>query len=162
MHLSPETFVGCVRAAQITLLKYSREPFAAPVDIEYVASQLGFQVLRIHSAADEFSGLVSPKHRLIGVNGNHHRHRQRFTLGHELAHIILKHPPESRCAPKEIAKYNREADVFASELLIPTQLLTGYLSRTTATSMLSKLFDVSEEAMALKTQHIEQFSFAMK
>jgi Zn-dependent peptidase ImmA (M78 family) len=138
MDVSPETLVRCVRAAERTLAKYAHEHFAPPVDIEYVASQLGFQVLRIHSAADEFSGLISPKHKLIGVNGNHHRHRQRFTLGHELAHIILKHPPESRCVQKEIAEYNREADVFASELLIPTQLLIRCLSRTTATSMLSK------------------------
>ncbi len=164
MDLSPEIFVKCVRAAQAALAKHAREPLTAPVDIECVAARFGFQVVRIHSASDAFSGLVSPKHKLIGVNGNHHSHRQRFTVAHELGHIVLSHPPESRCTTEEIAEYNREADVCASELLIPTQLLAPHLfeSRTTATSTLSKLFDVSEEAMSLKIQNSSDFLSAAR
>lgn len=164
MNLPPEIFIKCVRAAQGILQKHAPKPLAAPVDIEHIAGAFGFSVVRIHSAGDELSGLVSPKHKLIGVNGNHHTHRQRFTVAHEIGHILLSHPSESRCTVKEIAECNREADVCASELLIPTQLLAPHLlgTRTTATGTLSKLFDVSEEAMSLKIKHIQVYRAAMK
>ncbi len=159
MNLLPEIFIRCVRAAQGTLHKHAPKPLLAPIDIERIAAAFGFAVVRIHSAGDELSGLVSPKHKLIGVNGNHHTHRQRFTVAHEIGHILLSHPPESRCTAKEIAEYNREADICASELLIPTQLLAPHLleTRTTSACTLSKLFCVSEEAMALKIKRIENY-----
>ncbi len=164
MNLPPEIFIKCIRAAQGSLHKHAPKPLAAPIDIERIATAFGFSVVRILSAGDELSGLVSPRHKLIGVNGNHHPHRQRFTVAHELGHILLNHPPESRCTTKEIAEYNREADVCASELLIPTQLLAPHLleSRTTATGTLSKLFGVSEEAMSVKIKRIHDYRFAMK
>lgn len=164
MNPPPDIFIKCVRAAQGILQKHGPKPLAAPVDIERIAAAFGFSVVRIHSAGDELSGLVSPKHKLIGVNGNHHPHRQRFTIAHEIGHILLDHPAESRCTAKEIAECNREADVCASELLIPTQLLAPHLleTRTTATSTLSKLFAVSEEAMSMKIKRIEAYRFAMK
>jgi Zn-dependent peptidase ImmA (M78 family) len=163
-YMTAETFLKCARSAQSTLTKHAGESLTPPINIERIAEALGFHVVRIHSALDEFSGLVSPKHKLIGVNGNHHLHRQRFTVAHEVGHIILRHPPESLCTTREIAEYDTEADVCASELLIPVQLIAPHLIalRATAKSTLSKLFDVSEEAMTMKIQHLEQFRVAMK
>lgn len=159
MTIPSETFVRCVRSAQHALVKYGVQPLAAPIRIEQIAEQLGFQVVRIHSASESFSGLLSPKHKLIGVNANHHPHRQRFTLAHEVGHLILRHPAEGECTLRQIDALNREADVCASELLIPTQLLAPHLfeKKRTAVGTLSRLFDVSEEAMSLKIQHINEF-----
>ncbi len=163
MSLPPEIFARCVRAARGILDKHGGKPLVAPINIELIARGCGFSVVRIHSAGDELSGLVSPRHKLIGVNGNHHAHRQRFTVAHEIGHILLNHPPESRCTAKQIGECNREADVCASELLIPTQLLTPHLfqMRATAAGTLSKLFAVSEEAMVLKMQHIHDYRRVM-
>jgi Zn-dependent peptidase ImmA (M78 family) len=91
---------------------------------------------------------------LIGVNGKHHRHRRRFTIGHELAHIILKHPPESHCTAKEIVLYNSEADACAAELLMPTDVLSRWLPLTQNVANLAYTFDVSEEAMKVKIQEL--------
>ena len=133
--------------AEFSCIKTEVEP---PIPVESLASSLGFQVVRLFTVADEFSGLVSPRHKLIGVNGNHHRHRQRFTVAHEIAHILLKHPAESRCSMKEIALYNIEADVCASELLIPQSLIAGWLRKTSQIPFLARLFDVSEEVIERK------------
>ncbi len=149
--MSPPSLSGTsADAAQALLSTFAPDPHP-PIDVERLATLLGFQVVEIQSAGDELSGLVSPRHKIIGVNANHHPRRQRFTLAHELGHIILNHPPEGRCSAREIALFNREADAFASELLVPTQLLRQLAgTRTYSPSVLSRLFDVSEEAMILR------------
>jgi len=142
----------CLEKAAGALSAYAGSPSLVnpPVNIESVAEWLGFQVVLLYTVEDEFSGLVSLPQKLIGVNGKHHRHRRRFTIGHELAHILLKHPPESRCSHGEIALYNAEADLCAAELLIPSTMLRTQLHMTTNISALAKAFDVSEEAMRVK------------
>ncbi len=125
-----------------------------PIQIEAMARDLGFQVIKLFTAGEEFSGLVSPRHRLIGVNGNHHPHRQRFTVAHEIAHVLLKHPPESRCTSREIAIFNLEADVCASELLMPRALVLQLVNPSTEYSALARTFDVSEEALERKLRII--------
>lgn len=146
----------CVEAARETLLQYSkgRGPVKPPIRIESIAESLGFQVILLYSVGEEFSGLVSTRQKLIGVNGKHHRHRRRFTIGHELAHIILKHPPESHCTAKEIVLYNSEADACAAELLMPTDVLSRWLPLTQNVANLAYTFDVSEEAMKVKIQEL--------
>jgi Zn-dependent peptidase ImmA (M78 family) len=121
-----------------------------PIPVNALAKWMGFQVVLLFSVGDEFSGLVSTKQKLIGINGNHHIHRQRFSLGHELAHILLKHPPESHCTAREIRLWNTEADFCASELLIPTDILRAYLRRSRNPARLARVFQVSEEAMKVK------------
>jgi Zn-dependent peptidase ImmA (M78 family) len=142
----------CVAKAEEVLAEYSKRgaPLKAPVRIEDVAAWLGFQVIPLYSVGEEFSGLVSTRQKLIGINGKHHRHRRRFTIGHELAHILMKHPPESHCTPKEIALYNSEADECAAELLMPSSLLSEWLPITKNTGNLARAFDVSEEAMSVR------------
>jgi Zn-dependent peptidase ImmA (M78 family) len=163
MPLPPETFAACVRSAQNALGKCGVKPLVAPVHIDSIAGSIGYQIVRIRSAADEFSGLLSPKHKLIGVNGNHHPHRQRFTIAHEIGHVIMGHPPERKCSSSEIEEFNRESDVCASELLMPTQLLAPLLlaRKGIAAATLARLFDVSEEAMSVKIRHLREFLLAV-
>jgi len=146
----------CREKARDILVSYQkgRNPIKPPIRIESVAEWMGFQVIFLHTVGEEFSGLVSVKQKLIGVNGRHHRHRRRFTIGHELAHILLKHPPESHCTAKEIALYNSEADECAGELLMPASLLSQWFPITKSLSNLAYAFDVSEEAMAVKMKQV--------
>ncbi len=153
----------CVYAARETLAQFAqgRNALKPPIRIESVAEWMGFQVIPLYTVGEEFSGLVSTKQKLIGVNGKHHRHRRRFTIGHELAHILLKHPPESHCTPKEIALYNSEADECAAELLMPTSLLSRWLPITKSVSNLAYAFDMSEEAMRVKVRQLKAIGFSV-
>lgn len=126
-----------------------------PVPIDAIANWLGFQIILLSSVDDACSALVSTRDKLIGINGRHHRRRQRFSLGHELGHILLKHPPEARCTSKEIALYNIEADECAAELLIPQDLLARSLSKIRNIITLARIFDVSEEAMTRRLRQME-------
>ena len=146
------------RVAETALADYARSghPLEPPVRIESLAEWMGFQVILLHSVGEEFSGLVSTRQKLIGINGRHHRHRRRFTIAHEIAHILLKHPPESHCTYKEIAQYNTQADQCAGELLMPPQLLSKWTATTSSIANLAFAFDVSEEAMAVRLRQIKR------
>jgi Zn-dependent peptidase ImmA (M78 family) len=147
----------CADRAREILAQYAkgRNLLKPPIRIESIAEWLGFQVILLYTVGEEFSGLVSTRQKLIGINGKHHRHRRRFTIGHELAHVLLKHPPESHCTPREIAHYNAEADECAAELLMPASLLAQWLPITRNVSNLAYAFDVSEEAMAVRMRPLE-------
>ena len=146
----------CTERAQEALTEYqkSHPPLEPPIKIESIAEWLGFQVVLLYTVGEEFSGLVSIPQRLMGVNGRHHHHRRRFTIGHELAHILLKHPPESHSSPKEVVLYNAEADECAAELLMPTPMLRQQLVTTKSIATLANSFDVSKEAMQVKLKTI--------
>jgi Zn-dependent peptidase ImmA (M78 family) len=152
MGLSAQAYIRSVEAARKLLRVNTVASASPPINIEKIAESLGFRVVRLYAVPEEFSGIVSPRHRLIGINGHHHRHRQRFTLAHEIGHVVLNHPPERACSLARIALLNREADAFASELLIPTDMLRVFLRTVKHPAPLSRLFDVSEEAMARKVR----------
>ena len=154
----------CLIAAQETIRAFerSRGTIQPPVPVEELATWLGFQIIYLTLVPDEFSAILSSKDKLIGINGRHHRHRRRFSLCHELAHILMHHPPESLCSARHIALYNAEADECAAELLMPSRLLQDDLHRTRSVSDLARLFDVSEEALARKLLRLDGRSAAVR
>jgi hypothetical protein len=63
--------------------------------------------------------------RYICVNGNDREERQRLTICHEIAHIVLGLPSEHKVQPWWSAKRplaERLCDIFAAELLLPEKL----------------------------------------
>lgn len=147
----------CLIAAQEThrAFEASRGPIRLPVPVEEIAAWLGFQVVSLMLVPDEFSAILSSRDKLIGVNGRHHRHRRRFSLCHELAHLLLNHPPEGRSSLRAIALCNAEADECAAELLIPSKFLLDDSCRSRSLQELTLLFDASEEAVARKIRSLE-------
>lgn len=65
---------------------------------------------------------------VIRVNSESSAFRQRFTLAHELAHLILGTQPDVASEPFcSISHEERDADRLASEFLIPDDQLTRHL-----------------------------------
>jgi len=116
---------------------------APPVPVERIIKSRKI-VLQYAPLDEDLSGMAYIKDGvgIIGVNALHHPNRQRFSAAHELAHHVL-HAPDIRQAvhvdkgirvlfrddvsalgtePMEI-----EANAFASELLIPGELLAAAL-----------------------------------
>ena len=60
---------------------------------------------------------------LIFMNAAMPGDRYRFTLAHELAHLVLHNQPETDEAMEE------QADEFASEFLLPAKEIRPYLAR---------------------------------
>jgi hypothetical protein len=128
-----------------------------PVPVEAIAEDLlGLSVAEDDSL--QVSGLLLPAERRVWINAGEAREspgRRRFTLAHELGHWICQ-CLEGRTAPiycraEEIGPdpaakaMEREANVFAAELLMPEPAVRA--AWTGSVAECAERFGVSEEAM---------------
>ena len=83
--------------------------------------------------------------------------RQRFTVAHELAHVILERT--GRNAPRTGRSVERVCDMLAAECLMPTSVFEAGLPTTLALSdieHLSRVFDTSIPATAIRCTHFRR------
>lgn len=98
---------------------------------------------------DSISGIqVTYKGKpFIAYNTNHATTRKRFTVAHEIGHIMLGHTScgqgSSSSSPLEV-----EANQFAAELLMPLALLKETMKTHTTVSTLAHQCWVSKDAMS--------------
>lgn len=94
-----------------------------PQGPEKLAEYLGIPVL--HRPLSGFDGWCAHAvNTNIVVNSKATMHRQRFTLAHELAHLVLGTESDIYCRPFESdRKEEREADALAAEFLLPFEKL---------------------------------------
>jgi len=143
----------------------------APVPVEKLAQLVGAS-LRYEPFEGQMSGMVHRHKRgfsVIGVNSSHPRTRGRFTIAHELGHLLLhtdddlhvdeRFPIGFRSDASSLAIDNKEieANQFAAELLMPLALLqleveklASELDVDEAIMVLAKRFDVSLQAMTVR------------
>jgi len=109
--------------------------FEPPIDLNVIAKRLDVPI-RTEQLPKEISGFL---HRqgtaaVIVVNSRHTRARQRFTIAHELGHLILDHKPDQVHVDKSfVIKFRKAAHVvdpeetqanfFAASLLMPAPML---------------------------------------
>lgn len=150
---------------------------SAPVPVEKIANSLGVEI-RLESADDDLSGfLYRDRQRnlsLIGVNADHHPHRQKFTTAHELAHFLL-HDFDSVHVDRQFKVWLRgdkaskgtdveekEANLFAAEILMPSRFLDRDVRRIgtidlldeDAIQNLAERYGVSPQAMTFRLAYL--------
>ncbi|RJQ32230.1 MAG: ImmA/IrrE family metallo-endopeptidase [Actinobacteria bacterium] len=110
-------------------------------DLSVFPWELGTQTDGIQISGENMSA--------IGYNQSQHRHRQRFTVAHELGHFLLGHTSKERPLDLESKVPDEvEANQFAAELLMPLALLKSDINGgQKQPKMLAKKYDVSEEAI---------------
>ena len=119
-----------------------------------------YEISVCYEDMDELSGYVEKRGNrwFIGVNIYQSKRRQRFTMAHELGHICL-HANEITSRREETiffraqltTRIEKEANDFASDLLIPAALLrTKIAEGRKKLSELADIFDVSIDAMRYK------------
>jgi Zn-dependent peptidase ImmA (M78 family) len=140
----------------------------APVPVERLAKKLGASV-RFSPFDDSLSGMITIKDGaiIIGINALHHPNRQRFSIAHELGHLVLHrdfitnrvHVDKSFALHRDEVSASGEdrleidANAFASELLIPREWLRREISADVdleddrALASLAKQFRVSKVAL---------------
>ena len=151
-----------------------------PVPVEKVAESLGVDV-RWEPADPDLSGFLlrDPKDRraIIGVNSKHHKNRQRFTIGHELGHFLLHQGEkvhidslnrafEVKLRDEESGtgtdSEEREANLFAAELLMPESFLKEDLAKLDTLDLfrqdvlkpLARKYGVSTEALTFRLAYL--------
>jgi len=116
---------------------WRRVPKGPPVLIDQIATCIRAEI-RYEPAEEGVSGMVwrSPEGAIIGVNSLHSKTRRRFTIAHEIGHLILHddddfHVHEGYAlvgrrdddASLGIYKKEVEANYFGAALLMPKELL---------------------------------------
>ena len=159
------------------------QAFSVPVDLDRACTSLGVTV-HYEQLEDKVSGVLmikgGEKHALINVD--HHPNRQRFSLAHEIGHLVLHACLDDRLfidtnmrvyqrvgAPSDEAYANgeslttpteeKEANLFASALLMPEDLLRAAalhldLEEEADVALLARTFSVSDQAMSIRLQQL--------
>jgi Zn-dependent peptidase ImmA (M78 family) len=127
----------------------------APIPVEKVADLFSLSVIYYPKFPDSVSGTIIKDDDLhaIGVNENHPVVRQRFTIAHELGQYIMGHD-ENRILDDSFDKNTdneREANKFASELLMPYNILKADIEKEPHNiPSLAQKYKVSEQAMSIR------------
>lgn len=141
---------------------------SAPIPVERIAKTLGASV-RYAPLDDALSGMAYVKDGvpIIGVNSLHHPNRQRFTIAHEIGHLVLHRDYITAAVHVDTTfALNRDeraatgtdaleidANAFAAELLMPTDLLRQVvdmeadLEDDAAVAAIARKFKVSTAAL---------------
>jgi len=132
-----------------------------PLDLNYVARVLSATIYyqKMPLKVDAVTMPLKDGTFVIFVNISHSENRIRFTIAHELGHIALGHCNYGASLFSLSNRSNtieREADIFASELLMPSihvkHLVFGCGWKDI--DELSKLYGVSRQAMEIKMEEI--------
>lgn len=145
----------------------------APVPVKKVASHLDIDV-RFAPTKPDVSGalIVNGKEAYIAVNSTHHENRQRFTIAHEIGHYCLHKDGDHVHFDGDFRVYARngrsalaidvheiEANQFAAELLMPTEMLRSDFVKLraadeSAIATLATKYRVSGKAMEFRLQNL--------
>lgn len=159
------------KAAIKLLAKYN---FSPPIDLHKLAKALKIRIhYRIFPAnCDGWVVALKPNFMntkyLILVNSRRLAARQRFTIAHEIGHIVLNHVDKNQYTPlfkhdkiqvEDKFELHRDADIFASELLMPTSHLLKLVKQGKAKDIkkLCAFYQVSKQAMEIKLEEIKKF-----
>lgn len=99
-----------------------------PILVETIAKDNGFTIKLLDGQPKTFSGILHRELKAIGINTDHAKVRQRFSIAHELGHYYLQHPQEDESGFDDEAQakwkiYEIEANEFGGELLVPKDFL---------------------------------------
>jgi Zn-dependent peptidase ImmA (M78 family) len=158
-------------------------PNGAPVDVEGIAKHYGIKI-KLERVDNDLSGFLyrdDSGHAIIGANRNHHENRRRFTIAHELGHFLL-HEAERVHLDSRISGYSlqlrspesatgenineREANLFAAEILMPAKFLKKDLRASTLDLLddeklfkeLANKYKVSVQALTIRLNNLGYIS----
>lgn len=148
------------KKARVILDKYFQDnpPVLIPIPVDKIAEHYGFEIYELTDLDKNHRGMIvnlkEENRKLIGINKNYHPNAKRFSIGHELGHYFLDHPAEDDCTEEEIIIYNKEAEEFSAELLMPFDLIKGELEKHKGNlDSFAKALGVSKEALYCKLQN---------
>jgi Zn-dependent peptidase ImmA (M78 family) len=150
---------------------------STPVDVTGVANALDVEVQE-SPAEDDLSGFLYRDRKrnsaVIGVNADHPPNRRNFTAAHELGHFLLHNFDDlhvdrdfkvwlrSDASSKGTDIEEREANLFAAELLMPAHFLERDIAEIGAIDLLDETiihgladkYGVSTQAMTFRLAYL--------
>ena len=168
-----------IREKSIELLK-KENLFKTPINVEELAQKLSIEVIE-EDLDKNISGFLMVKNNnsIAVINSRHHKNRKRFTLAHEIGHFVLhKRKDEELLFMEESLTYfrsknnlekisesekkiEREANLFAAELLMPKVLVSKTIEEKCLDidneydfTDLATIFKVSEVTLAIRLKEL--------
>jgi Zn-dependent peptidase ImmA (M78 family) len=145
-----------------------------PIPVEAIAEMAG-ATIHLEQFEEDVSGVLirGDSHCVIGVQKMHSEGRRRFTIAHELGHLLLHDGKpirvdkafrvnwrkDSSSKPRDVEEI--EANAFAAKLLMPTDMIeqahgesSFEVEDETEVVRLAKLFGVSNQAMNFRLNQL--------
>lgn len=144
-----------------------------PIPVEELAISLGAEIT-YESYDGDVSGMLyrSAEGAVIGVNSKHAPTRQRFSVAHEVGHLVM-HKGTAVFIDRFVrvnwrdgasSREEIQANAFAAELLMPRELVAREVEQAlskqeritpqTLAKQLGKTFKVSAEAMSYRLENL--------
>lgn len=137
------------------------EIHAPPVPLDAICQGLGVEVCYDEELAEGVAGVLdtTKEPARISVRHGDHPHRQRFTVAHEIGHLLLHdfgvaHRDTSFRDPV-FGGVETQANQFAASLLMPAWMVYDQMRKTARDEyQLAERFLVSEEAMHYRLKNL--------
>jgi Zn-dependent peptidase ImmA (M78 family) len=155
----------------------------APVPVDKIVKAMKIKV-KLKAADDDLSGFLirgaSKSGVAIGVNKSHSPNRKRFTIAHELGHFLLHegervHVDDDKSSGYPVWRrdknssvgtddHEKEANLFAAELLMPVRLLVKDLPKNVnsfdeqALDQVAEKYGVSTQALTFRLANLGYIS----
>ena len=126
---------------------------APPVNLGVICRWLGIEVYAQPCRAFGALFLLRGGRGVPLVNSSLPQGRARFSIAHELGHLLLRHNPLGRIGEPRDPDQERQADRFASELLMPESLLRGDCEKLPFEA-LCRRYRVSRQAMRIRLESV--------
>ncbi|GMO56768.1 MAG: ImmA/IrrE family metallo-endopeptidase [Rickettsiales bacterium] len=140
---------------------------SVPIIVDTIIKDYGINIKSVsfNEKMKDISGFIDIKEKSIYINNDDSLERQNFTKAHEFGHYILhselfKKDPSKQLLLREgktnDTKEEKEANAFASELLIPEHILKKMIIqyRNYGIVELATLFGVSLSFMSFRIKNI--------
>lgn len=133
--------------------KVSEAPVSLQKIIEHLQKTYSLDVKKI-TIGEKVSGLlvvckeVDSEYSTIGFNANHPWCRRRFTIAHEIGHLLMGHGCNKNLEDRSMNE--TEANQFAGELLVPTAFIKKDFKKISNVQELAKLYRVSDQTITIK------------
>lgn len=138
-----------------------------PISVREVADKAGIAIHYYFHSELDFPFVIKKGNRFVICVPLGEERQERFWIGTQLGHILLGHFEllgksdtilEDRLSEEERNVLEKEAEIFASELILPTDWLwkNWNISRKKDPIFLSKLFDVPLDFILPRLQQLEE------
>jgi len=141
-----------------------------PIEVIKIANRLGYRVFALENS-NGIAGKVCHKDKIIYINPSDNPQRQRFTIAHEIGHIVLHqrtnhehHRVSDDMIDTELNIYSDdveeiEANRFAAMLLMPDLAFKRAWSRFDGQiSQIANYFNVSKLAASIRANNLNLLS----
>ena len=163
--------------ALVERLLTSQAVSSAPIPLTKIVRSLGIEI-QLEPAEGDLSGFLYRDHRrklaIIGVNAGHPQTRRTFTIAHELGHYLLHDIDDvhvdrhfkvwlrSETSSQGTDDEEKEANLFAAEVLMPARLIEEDIQRSgtfdlldeRAVKDLAERYEVSSQAMTFRLAYL--------